>query len=194
MKRLLYSIIMLFTLATCVQAQFGGGINSTINGSIFQEVCYGNGIDTLVGYAEIQLKGVRIYDINMNRETPASIVNSKYCNRAEVYVVRLNGNTTGVSIPKLEGQTVTVADVGNTFTLSGEYVSYVTQWLGDSVQDAILNWNGLQYLAGLGSGSATYQHALLPALTDSENNIHNETIVLTADPGAFIEFRFKRLK
>lgn len=113
---------------------------------------------------------------------------------AEVFVVRLDGSKTGASVAKIEGDTLTAADIGNTFTLTGEYLSYATQWLGDSEQDAVLDWNDISYLAGIGSGSALYQHALLPALTDSENLIHDDEIVLTAQAGAFVEFRFKRLQ
>lgn len=113
---------------------------------------------------------------------------------AEVFVVRLDGNKTGVSVAKIEGDALVAADIGNTFTLSGKYLSYTTQWLGDSEQNAILDWNDISYLAGRGSGSAGYLHASLPSLTDSENLIHDDEIVLTAQADAFVEFRFKRLQ
>ena len=114
--------------------------------------------------------------------------------KAEVFVVRLDGSATGAAIARIEGAPFAMTDIGNTFTLSGEYLSYTTQWLGDSEQNAVLEWNDISYLAGHGSGSAGYAHAMLPQLTDSENLIHNDPIVLTAKVGAYIEFRFKKLK
>lgn len=118
----------------------------------------------------------------------------------EVYVVRLSGDATGTSNAIIEADGFAAGDVGNTFTLGGasafpEYVSYSAQWLGDSMQDAILDWNNISYLAGIGSGSATYYHAMLPALTDSsEQEFHTQEITLTANAGAYVEFRFKVLK
>ena len=116
-------------------------------------------------------------------------------NSEDVYVVRLSGDATGASTARLEGSGFVAGDVGNTFTLGGtgvfpEYTSYAAAWMGDTVQDAELRWNGVSYLAGAGSGSAGYQHALLPFLRGDEGVLHDAEIVLTAQPGAFVEFRF----
>lgn len=115
-----------------------------------------------------------------------------------VYVVRLSGDATGSAVARPEGLGASTADVGNTFTLGvgnpifEEYISYSTAWMGDTEQDAVLEWNGLSYRAGQGSGSAGYMHSSLPQLSEgSSGEKHNDTIVLAALPGAHIEFRFK---
>lgn len=116
--------------------------------------------------------------------------------RYEIFVVRLAGDATGTATARIEGVGFSGADVGNTYTIGAgsaftDYVSYSAIWLGDTVQDAPLDWNGLSYRAGLGSGSAGYQHASLPSLGEVLGETHTDTIALTANAGAFIEFRFK---
>lgn len=114
-----------------------------------------------------------------------------------IYVVRLDGNLTTPAQAKAEGDGFTVADAGNTFILGGsggfpEYVSYTSHWLGDSVQDAKIDWNGLEYHAGFGGGSAGYAQARLPALSESsQKEIHTQEIAIQANAGAFVELRFK---
>ncbi len=115
-----------------------------------------------------------------------------------VYVVRLSGNVNATAVARLEGLGASTADIGNTFTIGagsplfGSYVSYTTHWMGDTAQDSELQWNGLTYRAGVGSGSAGYMHSGLPAMSEgSSGEKHTDTIVLRADAGAHIEFRFK---
>lgn len=115
-----------------------------------------------------------------------------------VYVVRLSGDATGSAVARPEGLGASTADVGNTFTLGvgnpifEEYISYSAIWMGDTAQDAPLEWNGLTYHAGRGSGTAGYAHSQLPLLSEgSSGEKHNDAIVLQAGPGAHIEFRFK---
>lgn len=115
----------------------------------------------------------------------------------DVYVVRLHGDRTGVSTAKIEGQGHVLTDVGNTFTLGGsgpfpEYVSYSADWLGDTNQNGVLEWNGLGYRAGFGSGTAGYAHSRLPTLTEShKDETHTNEIVLAVDQNTFVELRFK---
>lgn len=126
--------------------------------------------------------------------TPATALPEKEkCSK--VMVIRLDGNQTFASTAREEGLAHTSADVGNTFTIGAgsafpEYYSYTTQWLGDSEQNAQLDWNGLGYRAGYGSGSAGYQHASLPEL-DYHGLTQTTEIVLFANPGAYVEYRFR---
>lgn len=118
-------------------------------------------------------------------------------NEYEIYVVRLDGNVANTSTAKLEGQSLAVGDIGNTFSIGvgspfPEYVSYSAIWFGDTEQDARLDWNDISYLAGIGSGTAGYLHSSLPELTDgNDDETHESSITLLAQPGAFVEFRFK---
>lgn len=127
----------------------------------------------------------------------ASLGACEITNEYEVYVVRLDGNVSGVSNAKIEGKSFVTGDIGNTFSIGTaslfpEYVSYSAIWFGDTEQDARLDWNDISYLAGVGSGTAGYLHSSLPELTDSNNGeIHQSPIILLAQSGAFVEFRFK---
>lgn len=113
---------------------------------------------------------------------------------AEVFVVRLHGDVAGTATEVREGDGFTGANLGNTYTLTGEYLSYDTAWMGDTNHNETLDWNGITYRAGIGSGSARYAHSQLPALTDPGKLIHDNDITLTVSAGAFVEFRFKRLQ
>lgn len=116
--------------------------------------------------------------------------------KTRVYTVRLNGDRTGPSTARIEGAGHDDAnDIGNTFSIGqgsdfGEYLAYSTIWMGNTTQNSILMWNQKAYLAGTGSGDAGYAHSQLPYLDDDYSSTHRDPIVLEAQTGAAIEFRF----
>ena len=130
---------------------------------------------------------------NSGSNIPAADPETQY----GIHVVRLDGSLTNAATARLEGAAFVAGDVGNTFSIGAgsafpEYVSYSVQWLGDTADNATLEWNDLVYIAGLGGGSAGYAKASLPSLSEAGDGSRQDApIAWTAQPGAFVEIRFK---